>query len=890
MVFAGSASATEATESKPESSALTESASSDLEHRVGADERVPEHEVARAVEPAPDTQSFSSADALRDVSPEHQHSLASLLEPSAAPANDDQESIGTLVKALGVRHGWTPAVGIAVATAFWLFCILAIYAEQTFSNSEVVIFGLGLTGLYAVLLLMIVMFFRAREMQSTTRSLIKVVAGLSNPDFMAANKVGSISQIVKSEMTSVDASLDRTLARAELLETRLRSEYLDLERAFAANEQQFRDFLDSLSSERAAVVTNAEKVRAAISGAHSNLSRDLDEASGRFSRLVAEAGVGLASTIDQKSADMTKAAADASDRCASRLDSALEGSIIRASDLVETRGDKFAALLAAKGNDLDEKLAARIKDASDLLERQIKDAQETAAYRVDTMATQVHKLLKKMDDGIGERGEAINTMLANRTIDISKTLKETGNEFRQTLDRTASFTDDFVKKAQSVNQQLGMQIGRLNEDVVIPLETVTAALDEKGRMLTLSLADRFSAIDSVLTGQSNRLATLLDREIETLRVSLDTAVDTIKAVLGSSSSDLKTGMADRAQKIEAVLNERLSAFAALISENRTRLAFELSSHTQALDHLLDRQRALVTSEATAPSTPRPVVEARRVPDLPATSSRPRDPLLTEDRARPTAASLYRDRQFGSPAASLVSRLADSAPALRSRLIETNRPPAGATAALPGRSAMPSASSPATSIASPPVVTSSNGAAPRSAPVRSTPALPDTKVPPRPAVAAEAAKPAGGDASVTANKTWLSDLLARASVDEDSAARPGDKGSYDDAPISSIAANVGNFIKPEELQTAWERYNSGSPGEFQSIYTPKGAVMQLKIKQRLVEDQELRQAVESYVTEFERLLHEVHEDSGDNLIFEYLRTDAGKVYTMLAHASNRLGLS
>lgn len=813
---------------------------------------------------------------------DRRRTMAALLEPPVAPANDDQASIGALVKTLGTRASWTPIIGAMIATVFWIFCLVSLYAETGLSNSEVVVFGLGITGVYSILLLMIAVFARSIETHNTTRNLVKVVAGLANPDTLASAKVGGVSKVVKSEMASIDDSLDRTLSRAGRLEGLLKSEYLDFERSFIENEQRVRNFIDSLSTERAAIVTNAEKVRSAIAGAHQNLSRDLDEASVRFSRLIGEASVSLAGTIDQKSAEMTKAASLASDRCVAKLDSALEGSIIRASDLVENRGDKFAALLSNKGNDLDEKLSARIKDASDLLERQIKDAQDKAAFRVDAMATQIDKLLKKMDAGIGERGEAINAMLATRTLDIAKTLKETGNEFRQTLDRTASVADDFATKAHAINEELGDQVDRLSEGVVVPLGQITSALDDKGRMLTLNLADRFAKIDSMLTTQSNRLDSILDREIETLRVTLDSSIDAVKSALGGGSADLKTSLAERAQKIEAVLSERLSAFSSLITENRTRLAFELSSHTQSLDHMLDRQRALITDLAAPPrltSTAEPspirISAERSISESNVPATRPKDSAPSRlDRSVATPRNPY----LSGPLQDRLSAI-DRVQTSSARVIDdTPTPTTRARQYIEARAvAAPS------SVASQQVVASVPPPAPPA---------PKPSVPPKTSSQAQIATTGPkvtANANVAASKTWLSDLLARASIDEDTTTQvPNEKPNYQDAPISSIAANVGNFIKPDELQASWERYNSGGSGDFQNIYTPKGAVMQLKIKQRLVEDVELRQAVNSYVTEFERLLQEVHQDNGDDLIFEYLHTDAGKVYTMLAHASNRLG--
>ena len=51
--------------------------------------------------------------------------------------------------------------------------------------------------------------------------------------------------------------------------------------------------------------------------------------------------------------------------------------------------------------------------------------------------------------------------------------------------------------------------------------------------------------------------------------------------------------------------------------------------------------------------------------------------------------------------------------------------------------------------------------------------------------------------------------------------------------------------------------------------------------------EFRQTVEHYIHEFERLLDEVSRgDRGPAVARNYLTSDTGKVYTMLAHAAGR----
>jgi len=63
----------------------------------------------------------------------------------------------------------------------------------------------------------------------------------------------------------------------------------------------------------------------------------------------------------------------------------------------------------------------------------------------------------------------------------------------------------------------------------------------------------------------------------------------------------------------------------------------------------------------------------------------------------------------------------------------------------------------------------------------------------------------------------------------------------------------------------------------------------QISGRFQADEGFRSTVEKYVGDFEGLLNEADEkDPSGRIIQNYLTTDAGRAYLMLAHISGRLG--
>jgi hypothetical protein len=152
---------------------------------------------------------------------------------------------------------------------------------------------------------------------------------------------------------------------------------------------------------------------------------------------------------------------------------------------------------------------------------------------------------------------------------------------------------------------------------------------------------------------------------------------------------------------------------------------------------------------------------------------------------------------------------------------------------------------------------------------------------------------GKDASANGrNGGWLSDLLTRASRDRNEA--PPISPSNDRAAreavgsLESLSVDIARMIDHEATVELWERYQRGERGVGgRRLYTAQGQKAFEEIRAKYRSDPEFRQTVEHYIHEFERLLDDVSRgDRGPAVARNYLTSDTGKVYTMLAHAAGR----
>lgn len=141
---------------------------------------------------------------------------------------------------------------------------------------------------------------------------------------------------------------------------------------------------------------------------------------------------------------------------------------------------------------------------------------------------------------------------------------------------------------------------------------------------------------------------------------------------------------------------------------------------------------------------------------------------------------------------------------------------------------------------------------------------------------------------------VGDLLARASGPDHGghSGPPAPPPAYNTPPGSGgdLRLNdIASAIDQHTASTVWQRFRDGERGVFsRKLYTREGQVTFDEITGRYQRDPAFRTTVERYIGDFERLLSDA-ERKGQNVqvIQNYLTSETGRVYLMLAHASGRL---
>jgi hypothetical protein len=146
----------------------------------------------------------------------------------------------------------------------------------------------------------------------------------------------------------------------------------------------------------------------------------------------------------------------------------------------------------------------------------------------------------------------------------------------------------------------------------------------------------------------------------------------------------------------------------------------------------------------------------------------------------------------------------------------------------------------------------------------------------------------------AGSQWsVGDLLTRASAPDQNFGGGTGYGSRPAAP-----AQPGGQLRLDEIARAidyrtaaevWQRFRAGERGVLgRHIYNPDGQATFDEISRRYDREGDFRMTVDRYIGDFERLLGEAEASDPDGRMLQnYLTSESGRVYLLLAHASGRL---
>ena len=203
------------------------------------------------------------------------------------PANDDRASVRPIMQALKTRKpSRAPIIAASVLSLAW-FVACALYAWQKYAGQpwrealltpEAGMIALGAIGPILVVFAFAAFARRLYELRLSAASIAQVAMRLAEPETSANENFITLSQAIRRELETLGAGVEKAYNRANELDSMVRAEVTAIERASGESERRIRSLIAELSDQREQIVSHGEQLRAALGGAHEQISSELKAA------------------------------------------------------------------------------------------------------------------------------------------------------------------------------------------------------------------------------------------------------------------------------------------------------------------------------------------------------------------------------------------------------------------------------------------------------------------------------------------------------------------------------------------------------------------------------------------------------------------------------------
>jgi rRNA-processing protein FCF1 len=738
------------------------------------------------------------------------------------------------------------------------------------------------------------------------------------------SRIGRFEELLVGRAETVTTQIEtRSKAAADALNARLEQ----LSQAIKVNSAEAERSLGQLAlSTTEAIRTSAGDAERTLVGVSEEVARNFvgkaDEIATAVSRranemttVLSEKSGGVLAALTEKSEQFTRDVTNATDQAVKAIE---EKGFSFTRTMMDNSGE-ISRMINSAGEAATNTVTRTLNELSDTAQKAIAQSKETATSTVKEML-ETHTMLRADTTALFERLREANIMLQ----EVLSGAHENMGALENTLMLRVS---EFVTAMNEVTASTGDASGRVETNianfrditaqVITDLSQLARQFDIHGRELTKAV-EVIDHSNQRTEDSVNERRVQLDSLVATLDIRTEDLEKRLSRFSGLLDESLEAA-STRAREVARLVSEASAEGTRAISEQYERVRENAEDERQrsaAAMRAIYEQTAGETHELFQNANERFAQAVEGMKQMAAEMQRELEATRSELRR-----GVFELPQETAESASQMRRvIVDQIEALAelNRIVarhgrnldavepmrRTREEPAlaivGGRADLPPRNEAPPRSEmpPRNDMPSRPVQ--------RSEPVHFAPA------PRRPAEA-----PSLTPTPAAPGRGWLTDLLSRASRDEDEAPRevqrePQREMPRDPAPreipresasarpsedrpprhsiesLDSLSVDIARMIDHDAAADLWDRYKRGERNVFtRRLYTLQGQQAFDDIRKKYRADREFKQTVDRYISEFERLLDEVsRDDRGQVVARTYLTSETGKVYTMLAHAAGR----
>ena len=546
--------------------------------------------------------------------------------PSAT--NDDRRSVEQILRAMQVRSDPKLMALPALGSAIWVG-LIGFYASTLGSlvPQQIAVLAMSALGPFLFFFISAPMMRRAQEVCLTAQALTEVAMRLTEPETIATERVVSLSQVIHREVSSMGDGIERVFARASDLEAVVRLEVSSLERSYTENERRIRSLIDELSSEREALLVNADRVRQAISGAHQALSRDLEDASNQIVERVGEAGARVNALLDSKgediSATLTRTGdtlvgritehggdivarlASTSDNVTQRLTAATEaitGQISTRIDEIDSRlkstGEALVSELTDRGDDIAARIDATGLRIADTISARGLDFAERIAETGDRIENTITVSGGELEERFNTTGERISSLISERANTVYDLFHTSGHELAAQLQthhgqltdhlerEVVDLTSRFAASAEDAISAISIHSDRVSEHLSDRLLAFESTVVAQGGRVTDSLAERLAQFEYSVVGNGDRISGEMTERLLTFETLAQRALE-VSQVLGEGGREVTRALDEKATEIDAILLNRSTALTETLSSKSHEINLTLGERASEIAETLD---------------------------------------------------------------------------------------------------------------------------------------------------------------------------------------------------------------------------------------------------------------------------------------------------------------
>ncbi len=519
-------------------------------------------------------------------------------------------------------------------------------------------------------------------------------------------------------------------------------------------------------------------------------------------------------------------------------------------------------------------------------------------HRLEAFDEALTRSTMAIDGTVSDKANAINMAMETHARVLGETLQKQASELDESLlqgitamrSTSDTITTQSMKAVEGLAGQADM-LRSVSENLLSQINSITTRFENQGQTILKAANSLESAnlkVDSTLKVRHEELGSLLDR-MSTRANEFDKVITGYSTTIEGSISDAEMRAKALSEQFAQGTEDRSRAALAAVDrinaqtgQKTDEVLNELRSSFEFVSKEVDSQLSTLSSRFSATSQEVRSRAAKAAHDLATTQAQ----LRKQIEALPGTTK--------ATAEAMRTALQEQLRALEQLTEYANRETVRRDTAPPLEAAEPT-SPPTTSLTQTFADQAQQQSSP--APVRNLETVTESLT------REISALNAGNQAPLKAKssrKTWsLGDLLARASQDDSgedrdasAAATPATQqtpvtgtGDLSGLNINSIAGALDAGMAAQ----LWDRFRAGQRGFLgPQIYTPVGQSAFQDAERRYHNDQGFRNAVNSYLTDFESMLREAEQrDPAGQLARNHLISEMGRVYLVLAHASGRL---